>query len=102
MDQRKNYNSIDLWKLIMAICVVALHTNPLINCKNYIILSIYFSIVKMAVPFFFLTSGFLLGKKMNKEISNELIVKSYLQKILKLYFKWMLIYTPLTIYHFIT
>ena len=24
----KNYNSIDLFKLIMAVCVVAIHTNP--------------------------------------------------------------------------
>lgn len=27
----KNYNSIDLFKLIMAVCVVAIHTNPYIS-----------------------------------------------------------------------
>ena len=29
MEKSNNYNSIDLFKLIMAICVVAIHTNPL-------------------------------------------------------------------------
>nr|DAZ45290.1 MAG TPA: acyltransferase family protein [Caudoviricetes sp.] len=29
-----NYNSIDLFKLIMAICVVAIHTNPLYSCDK--------------------------------------------------------------------
>ena len=53
-------NSIDLVKLLMAVCVVAIHTEPLINCNNSFVQSICDSIVRCAVPFFFLASGFLL------------------------------------------
>ena len=59
----KNYNSIDLFKLIMAVCVVAIHTNPLYKCDNKIIVNIYNTVVGAANPFFFLSSGFLIGKK---------------------------------------
>lgn len=47
----------------MAFCVIAIHTQPLVNCNNDSILSIYDSVVRLAVPFFFITSGFLLEKK---------------------------------------
>lgn len=59
----KNYNSIDLFKLIMAVCVIAIHTNPLYKCDNKIIVNIYNTVVGVANPFFFLSSGFLIGKK---------------------------------------
>lgn len=41
MEKSNNYNSIDLFKLIMAVCVVAIHTNPLYKCDNKIIVNIY-------------------------------------------------------------
>lgn len=30
----KKYNSIDLVKIFMAVCVVAIHTEPLYYCSN--------------------------------------------------------------------
>jgi len=32
-----NYNSIDLCKFLMAVCVVAIHTHPLQNCSQDIL-----------------------------------------------------------------
>ena len=63
MEKSNNYNSIDLFKLIMAICVVAIHTTPLYSCDNKTAVSIYNTVVGVATPFFFLSSGFLIGKK---------------------------------------
>ena len=50
----EKYNQIDLFKFIMAIIVVAIHTGPLINCKNELLITIYNNITKLAVPFFFI------------------------------------------------
>ena len=58
----KQYNSIDLMKLIMALVVVAIHTEPLVRCENIVVLNLYKAISDVAVPFFFIASGFLVFK----------------------------------------
>ena len=40
----KQYNGIDVCKLVMAILVVAIHTNPMVACENGTILSVYNSL----------------------------------------------------------
>lgn len=103
-DSQPRYNSIDLGKFIMAFCVVAIHTYPLANCSNEIILSIYDSFVLAAVPFFFLSSGYLLAKRMQwpyDSTESTHIIGSYLIKIIKLYLIWSVIYLPLAIYYYI-
>lgn len=59
----EKYNAIDLFKLIMAVCVIAIHTNPLYECNSKAVISIYNTLVCVANPFFFLSSGYLIGKK---------------------------------------
>ena len=61
--ERKKFNSLDICKLWMAFCVVTIHTHPLEHCTITIINEIYDSFVRMAVPFFFLSSGFFIGTK---------------------------------------
>ncbi len=98
--QRKQYHAIDFFKFICAILVVSIHVAPfgqqqsknLFFYLNFIIQG-YFGMI--AVPFFFVTSGFLLFKKMDKENLNISIVKRYLFKLLRLYLIWSLIYFPL-------
>ena len=82
----------------MAFCVIAIHTEPLVNCSNNIIFSTYDSIVRLAVPFFFISSGFLLEKKCDG--SNDIcVIDKQIRKILKMYLVWTLVYTPLEIVH---
>ena len=76
-------NGIDLFKLLMSICVIAIHTHPLKNCTNQIINLLFSKTVNLAVPFFFLASGFFLAFKMDEPFSstkNINIVKTYLKK----------------------
>ena len=49
---KAGYNSIDIVKFVMAVCVIAIHTRPLRFCSNIIINNIYDSFVSSAVPFF--------------------------------------------------
>ena len=63
MIPERRYNSINLLKIIMAICVIAIHTQPLYNCGSVIATRLYESVVGIANPVFFLSTGFLIGKK---------------------------------------
>lgn len=103
--ERKNLNSLDICKLIMAFCVVAIHTYPLEHCTITLVNNIYDSFVRMAVPFFFLSSGFLLAQKFELSFidpKNIAVVRKYLHKIVKMYVVWTVIYLPMAIYHFIS
>ena len=89
----KKYNSLDLLKLLLAICVIAIHTDPLAE-NTY---GIYEMIINSAVPCFLMISGFLIFKKND---SNNDSIKKHLIKILKLYLIWTLLYLPISIYFF--
>lgn len=100
--ERRKFNSLDICKLLMSFCVVAIHTNPLENCTITVVNDIYNSFVEMAVPFFFLSSGFLLAQKFEfpyNSQKNIAAVKKYLLKIIKMYLVWTAIYLPMAIYH---
>ena len=97
----KKYNSIDIIKFIMAFAVIAAHTHPLEQNEN----ELYSLVIRMAVPIFFLASGFFLAMKIqNAKDNNEDYIgqiKSYLIKIVKMYVIWSIIYFPLAIYGYI-
>jgi hypothetical protein len=84
----------------MAIFVVAIHTHPFENYKLGFFERIYSMIVSSAVPFFFISSGFLVFEKIN-DFSNLERIWKYSIKIIKLYCIWTLIYMPLTIYDYV-
>lgn len=103
--EKKKYNSIDLFKFIMAFCVIALHTGPLEGCTIYLINTFYSTFVCMAVPFFFIASGFLLAKKMQYPFcleENRVIIVNYMKKVIRLYLVWTVIYFPLALIHFVS
>lgn len=87
-EERKEFYNIDLCKFAMAILMVAIHTKPLINCSSRAVLTIYELIVRMAVPFFFLFSGYLLARKFGSPVGNLCVVRKHLFKIIKMYLVW--------------
>ena len=101
---RRNYNSIDLFKFIMAFAVVALHTEPLYGLGDGPVVRLYSFAVSMAVPFFFLASGYLLGSGMDLTGNEKDLerLKKHTVKILKMYLIWTAVYLPLTLWYFIS
>lgn len=83
--KNEEYVNIDLFKLIMAICVVAMHINPFAACSNEYIVNLYDVTVRMAVPFFFMSTGFLIAKKGN---DYRTAFKRVLKKTARLYCIW--------------
>ena len=98
------YNNLDIFKFIMAICVIAIHTHPLENISNNIILQIYEEFVRLAVPFFFMASGFLLFNKINLDERDKALykVRLFARKMLRMYVIWSVIYIPLAMYNYFT
>ena len=98
---RMNLNGLDLFKFIMAILVVAIHTRPQDSFSAAWADKTASSITGLAVPFFFLASGYLLARKfkgMYYEKENRPAVLKSLKRIVKLYLIWTAIYFPVSAY----
>lgn len=99
----KYFSSIDLVKVVMAVLVVAVHMRPESCIHNDFVQLILFRIYGLAVPFFFVTSGFLMWNKVSASTNEEKIIRVtvWLKRVLLLYVLWTLIYLPYAIYGFI-
>ncbi|WP_313807219.1 acyltransferase family protein [Flavobacterium sp.] len=90
--------SLDILKLVLAFLVVALHIFPVSKMKGIpglISYEIASGITRIAVPTFFIISGYLLRNKLN----DWNYIKKYCIRILLLYLVWQLIYLPDLFYH---
>lgn len=90
----KSLNAVDIVKLIMAFCVIGIHSY-IFEQKNLPTVIDY--IVNMAVPFFIITSGWLYARKHGLCIDQigKLSVRYF-----RLYFIWVFIYSPLIIFEY--
>lgn len=99
MKEKKTYDAIDIAKLISALLVVSIHTFPFLDINenaNFVLVSI---IARLAVPFFFITSGYFFFRKIDfhKKWNDEENIqkwKHYVWRLLKLYIIWSIIYLP--------
>lgn len=102
--ERKNYNALDLLKVILITLVVAIHTGPLEYCENPLALRVYKILAGMAVPCFFIISGFLLGIHLEEPFGapgNGKYLYRYRNKMLKMYLLGMVAYLPLAIWNYV-
>lgn len=89
-------NSIDIFRLICSILVVAIHTHPL---KDFNLYLGYFAtdiLPRIAVPFFFAVSGYYYIS-----MADNAKRKKYLITIIKTYVFWSVIYTFLQLFIYI-
>lgn len=87
-----NYNGIDLVKFLCAIMVFIIHVRPfpeqLSSFTDNFNFYLQHCLCSIAVPFFFICSGFFLFKKMSLSDINIDIVRNYCFKILRLLGIW--------------
>lgn len=97
-EQVKNnniYDMLNVMRFISAIMIVIIHTYPLKNVNiiaNFIVNDI---IARFAVPFFFISSGYLFFEKY--KIDSNYLYK-YIKRIMYLYFGWSIVYSSWNIY----
>lgn len=90
------YTGIDRFRFLSALLIIAIHTSPLLSFSetgNFVLTRI---VARVAVPFFFMTSGFFLlsGYSRNRERLIDFIKKTGL-----IYGIAILIYIPVNIYN---
>ena len=94
MSKVKNYDSLDLLKFILCFLVVAIHSDPIYDsCPT--LGMVMLGIERLAVPLFFISSGFFLFKK-GLDTYNLL---QYIKRMGILYLGWFIISLPITIYN---
>ncbi len=113
LNSKPQYYCIDLMKFICALLVVTLHIvtyafsemavdgAPPTGHDNVLMLTLmplYFVVVRLAVPFFFIASSYFLFKKVKEtpEKRGE-YVKKYCLRIFLLYVFWFVVSLPITI-----
>lgn len=65
MKAKINYGMIDFLKLFFAICVVVVHTSAFYSVNNNLFFIINMGLCRIAVPFFFIVSGYFLYDKIH-------------------------------------
>ncbi|MBO5907600.1 MAG: acyltransferase [Clostridia bacterium] len=90
----KQYKSLDLAKFVSAILIIILHTAPFATYSNVLNFGFRNIITVIAVPFFFLTSGFLAFKKIDslEKGKRNAYVFQYLKRITVMYLIWTAVY----------
>lgn len=95
----KEFSYVDYMKLLMACFVIGIHTSLSSACQNEFHTKIINLLFAIAVPYFFICSGFFLFKNNGKvDIHHRMI--QYAKGITSMYIIWTLIYLPITIYSY--
>lgn len=95
-EQKEQYYVVDILKFVFCLFVICIHTNILEHfplTAGYWIEKLLF---RLAVPFFFITSGLLLGKKIEL-CKNSDDIKIIIQKYTKRLLHMLLIFEPISI-----
>ena len=91
-NQSSNYNGIDLIKFLCSILVFVIHIPPLQNeafeLAKYFNFGLQNFLCRIAVPFYFVASGFFLFRKMDIYNLKPDIIKNYCFNILKIMCIW--------------
>lgn len=95
----KQYRSLDLAKFLCAILIIVLHTAPFASYSRALTFGFRNIVTVIAVPFFFLTSGFLAFKKINSLADEKrgAYVFSYLKRLAVMYLIWSGVYFPFVV-----
>lgn len=96
----REYGAIDIAKFVGALLVMSIHIPLFSNANGMVCANLNWIIgdfiSRIAVPFYFCFTGFLLfgGEKQHRKEKNV----QYVLKILRLYFIWLAIYFPIAIH----
>lgn len=92
--KKKQLSNVDIMKFILSLMVVCIHTG-VTSLMPAEIEKFFNAIFNLAVPIFFVYSGYLFAYK-NKMDKKDKLIK-YSKHIVKLYILWSLIYLPICI-----
>lgn len=95
MNERKKYIGIDFFRVLAAFFIIMIHTSPLLSYSETGDFVLTRVTARVAVPFFFMTSGFFLISRYSKNAEK---LKKFIKKIVLIYVISILIYLPINFY----
>lgn len=95
----KEFSYVDYMKLLMACFVIGIHTWLSSACQNEVATKILNLLFSIAVPYFFICSGFFLFRNDERADTNHRMIQ-YVKSIISMYVIWTFIYLPFTIYSY--
>lgn len=99
METKKSYGGLDIFKMIAAFLVVAIHTSPLASFSAEADFFLTRELARLAVPFFFMVTGhFVLSGYLSGQEKDFSTVRRYLRKTFVLYGIAIALYVPIGIY----
>jgi len=93
---KDNYWLIDVIKFVFAILIVILHSKLYYVCPEELQYWIEKGLLRLAVPFFFLSSGFFLGKRINNKQATD--IKPYIVKYSKRMLLILVVFEPVSLF----
>lgn len=96
MTERQQYRGLDIFRLAAAILVIAIHTGPLAQINSTADFILTRIAARVAVPFFFMTTGFFLISKYHFGAEK---LKNFLKKTAVIYAGAMIVYLPVNWYN---
>lgn len=96
MVSSKRYATLDIFRLFSSFLIVAIHTSPLLSFSNTSDFIFTRIIARLAVPYFFMVTGYFLY--LHREISNKQLRIAFSKKIGIIYGVTILLFLPLNIY----
>lgn len=87
----KQYKQIDVFKFIAAIMIIVLHANPFSSVSSVVGVLVRNVITPVAIPFFFVCSGFFYDKSATISGEKNIALKRF-KATFVLYLKWSAIY----------
>lgn len=91
MSKGRNYKGIEIFRVVAAFLVIAIHTSPLTTYSGTADFIFTRVIARVAVPFFFMVTGFFV-------LSKGMPVRSSLKKLALIYAASAALYLPINVY----
>ncbi len=91
----KQYRTVDLFKFICALLIIVLHTAPFASYSKVLTFGLRNIVTVVAVPFFFVASGFIAFSKINSletECEKNKYMVKHTKRLVLMYVIWSAIY----------
>ena len=98
MRSKPNYGSLDRFRMLAALLVVAIHTSPLTSVSEGADFFLTRILARIAVPFFFMVTGQFVASGLLKPPGKVARYHKFLKKTALLYAFSILLYLPIGVY----
>lgn len=88
----RNYNAVDLMKVVCAFMVIVVHTYPFYETAPDLGFVTSNILGRIVIPFFFVCAGYFM--QIGRSHKDENYFRSYIKRLIKLYLIWSIIYIP--------